>query len=933
MSETVNPLDAPAYEMAGMAESKKTKKTAAATSLNTASTTASSDGGSHRSHRSGKTRSHRQRQHRASMSVEQMAATTQVPDTSFTVESSSTELSALKIQDAVAGRFRAYVLRTHAIPWYVLFHKTWYRALMFFVTCLHIALIVFEPASSINMMRNAELRRHVIENHNHNLSTSEFSHRQYLPSFVFGPDTMERVKDAMLVLEAVFLLVHWWDVYVQFRMSGGKLATAFTHVWFRIKLAVVGVMSVNTIVSFVLVFYLAEHPFNFTRVLRPILLVERLHNVRKLLVSVIQSFKEIRNVLAGLFFMNFFSAVVATALFRNITGRGPDAPRDVPLTNVSTCRFLGESPSEKPDLTFCSTFSKNCTAYWKTIWHSFMHLFTLLTTANYPDVMMPVVECEPAFFLFFAAFIFLGLFFLLNLVLAIVTNSFHVLAEKRIEKYNRYKSYLLSDAFSRIVMTLTNEVFVGHTTRGAKHKNNGGATPLRSFPSFASVSNASLSEFSSDVGWANSRIAMREARAMSAGTSVGRALDVDGLDVDKPNCCNNNFGDSFRLCCVTSSHLRALHGNPDADIFDSQWGEDVQYERGDIVMTTARAAATFRISQIVSSDAGGKGKKGKAGGGTAGAAGAGGGADDISVRDTKSGPELAVSEPPAFRTTSPGTLRIFVCGRSTQGEHPVVEQRKDFARAERNRNNNRMVDPQSPWRELRLTAEAWHIFTKRHYPSLDEQYVLGHFNYLHDTRCITHLAPRMSARGMAQRKKQRLSMFNKEFVCNVALQKDTSVAFGDFVTILLPLLDAKRIDQVCGFHFESMGTILTKRLPCMGDMRRRLVVFFQQKCAVYFFDSLVVLNSLFLISEFHLEDQMGTNWTTCNPGSISLCWIQVRVLPPCFFFFFLFSFLFYSFLFSLFSFPISLPLFILLCIVSQISPRNVMKLIAPYSFC
>lgn len=886
MSEsTPNPLNelapGPSFEIGGLgAGSKKTAapmETTAASVKTAALSAAAGSGGSggHESRQGDTTPGHRQRQSkRASMSMEQMVATTQVPDTSFSVESSSTELSALKIQDAVAGRFRAYRLRTHAIPWYVLFHKTWYRLLMILVTCLHVGLIVFEPASSINMKRNAMVREHVMKTRLHRLNTSDLVHTQYLPSAIFGPDAMESVKDAMLVLEALFLLVHWWDVYVQLRMSGGKLAHAFTHIWFRIKLAVISVMSLNAIVSLILVFHFIERPFNFARLLRPILLVERLHNVRKLLISVIQSFKEIRYVLAGLLFMNFFSAVVATALFRSITGRGPGAPRDMPASNVSTCIFLGSSPAETPDSTFCSTFSKNCTAYWKTIWHSFMHLFTLLTTANYPDVMMPVIECEPAYFLFFAAFIFLGLFFLLNLVLAIVTNSFHVLAEKRIEKYNRYKSYLLSDAFSRIVMTLTNEVFTGSAS-GARSKNKGvGAQSPPTFSSFSNRSNASLAEFSSDVGWANSRIAMREAKAIAGGTAAATALRDDGLDVGKPKCCDNRFGNCFRLFCATSAHLQELHGDPDADIFDSRWDGHTQYERGDVVMTTARSAAAYRISQIVSADTYGHGE-------TAREARSEGGAVIIGVRDTKKGPELTALEPPCFRTTTQDTLRIFVCGRSTRGEHPIVEQRQDFAREKRARNKKKRTQyPPSPWQELRLTGEAWHIFTQRHYPKLNQQYILGHFNYLYDTRCVTHLGSHNSYHESTEQKKtlRPSSVLGKDFVCNVALQKDSSVAFGDFVLVLLPLLDAKRVDQVCGFNCESVSTIVTKKVPWLADARKRLVVFFEHKCAIYFFDALVVLNSFFLITEFHLEDAHGTNWTSCNEGSISLCWVQNVIL-------------------------------------------------------
>jgi hypothetical protein len=192
--------------------------------------------------------------------------------------------------------------------------------------------------------------------------------------------------------------------------------------------------------------------------LRPLLLIEQLENVRKLLKSVINSFAKIRGVLSALFFIIGFFAVVATALFRGTTGIPPEniVMNKLFLTpetlNPNGCSFLSPSHPMGQDGVFCSSFSKNCLDYWKTIPHSWMHLFTVLTTANYPDVMMPVVECNEASFIFFAVFIFLGLFFFLNLVLAIVTNSFSGDTTRDMKSYQDKKLFMLADSFAKIVL-------------------------------------------------------------------------------------------------------------------------------------------------------------------------------------------------------------------------------------------------------------------------------------------------------------------------------------------------------------------------------------------------------------------------------------------------------------------------------------------------
>ena len=52
---------------------------------------------------------------------------------------------------------------------------------------------------------------------------------------------------------------------------------------------------------------------------------------------------------------------------------------------------------------FCSVFAKNCKDYFNSFERSTLALFTLLTTANYPDVMMPAYDCSAWSSLFFIA--------------------------------------------------------------------------------------------------------------------------------------------------------------------------------------------------------------------------------------------------------------------------------------------------------------------------------------------------------------------------------------------------------------------------------------------------------------------------------------------------------------------------------------------------
>jgi hypothetical protein len=314
--------------------------------------------------------------HRNRLSVADFANSANVPGLNFSQNSVDVstvlELCAVKLKDAVSGRFRAYRLRRRAIKWYLMYHQKWYRLLLMLVTLLHLCLILFEPASSINLSppelrvnATTAVRAHV-RNHNRFVPVSDYYS-------IFLPTTT--------LCELVFILFHWGDIYVQYKLSGGTCKVAFDYTWFGLKFVVVSLMTLNVSISLVLVFGFNEHPFNFMRLLRPLLLMEQLANVRKILKSVVNSFIKIKYVITALFFLIFFFAIVATALFRGVTGVRPEVPPE-DRSGSPGCRFLAPSSADGQDGVFCSSFSKNCLDYWKSLWHSWMHLFTTLTTAK-----------------------------------------------------------------------------------------------------------------------------------------------------------------------------------------------------------------------------------------------------------------------------------------------------------------------------------------------------------------------------------------------------------------------------------------------------------------------------------------------------------------------------------------------------------------------
>ncbi|XP_005089220.2 two pore calcium channel protein 1 [Aplysia californica] len=98
-----------------------------------------------------------------------------------------------------------------------------------------------------------------------------------------------------------------------------------------------------------------------------------------------------------------------------------------------------------------------------TIKDSFISLFVLLTTANYPDVMMPAYAVNKFYSLFFIVYLSLELYFLMNLLLAVVYDTFSNLEKAKVRSLFFHKREGCVHAF-RLLVTQNN-----HTHLTVKH--------------------------------------------------------------------------------------------------------------------------------------------------------------------------------------------------------------------------------------------------------------------------------------------------------------------------------------------------------------------------------------------------------------------------------------------------------------------------------
>jgi hypothetical protein len=167
------------------------------------------------------------------------------------------------------------------------------------------------------------------------------------------------------------------------------------------------------------------------------------------------------------------------------------------------------------------------------------------------------------------------------------------------------------------------------------------------------------------------------------------------------------------------------------------------------------------------------------------------------------------------------------------------------------------------------------------------KYALGHFNYLHDFKCPTPVS--MKADKVRQTRLLVQSAYSSRTIrdcsslqanaLDVECHENYDVAFGDFMISLVPILDARRIDLLFGrYHCTQFSKWMHASLPYINKTRRRMLLWYLYPFVNYFFDALVVVNTIFLIVEIAIEDEKGSNYAECSGGIVTLCILQVLIL-------------------------------------------------------
>ncbi|TNN29659.1 Two pore calcium channel protein 1 [Liparis tanakae] len=102
-------------------------------------------------------------------------------------------------------------------------------------------------------------------------------------------------------------------------------------------------------------------------------------------------------------------------------------------------------------LGFCLFSPNTADPYFSTLENSLVSLFVLVTTANFPDVMMPAYSKNRWSCVFFIVYLSIELYFIMNLLLAVVFDTFNGVEKMKFKSLLLHKRSAIDHAFQLLV--------------------------------------------------------------------------------------------------------------------------------------------------------------------------------------------------------------------------------------------------------------------------------------------------------------------------------------------------------------------------------------------------------------------------------------------------------------------------------------------------
>ena len=354
-----------------------------------------------------------------------------INDLPLPVNTSETAIfqSAIFIEDGIHHRSIHHKIDLASLKIYRIYYSRPVRWLLGFVIFINLMLAFFEYPSSMSL-------------------SSDYRFRDitwHLPEPGCG------VTEG---IEIVCLLVFLADCYAKFYLLGWRRFIG--RPWFALYAIMVVVSFIDIIISLSFCEHRGTFPISLgytlriRRFFRPLFFIISSSIMKKFSKAAIRTLPQIFTVLFLLALHIYVFAMFGLLVFprqpqstnsTNETGYSPSG-QIIPLENSSNSSYITN---------YSYYEHQESQKYFGNIFDALTSLLVLLTTANHPDVMIPIYQFNRFSSLYFILFLGIGAFIILNLLIAVTYNQFRGFFLKSLQSSLRRRRVAFRAAFTILV--------------------------------------------------------------------------------------------------------------------------------------------------------------------------------------------------------------------------------------------------------------------------------------------------------------------------------------------------------------------------------------------------------------------------------------------------------------------------------------------------
>ena len=322
--------------------------------------------------------------------------------------------AAVFIEDGVNYRSIFHKLDPQSLRVYRIYHSRWIQWSLAVVIFVFLILAFFEYPTSLSISSDPTIRKHVPYFNNPPCGVTESI--EFICLVLFAVDCGVKfyllgwrrfIQRKWLVLYLVMIVLSFPDMFVSLGFCPTDVDNDTPSLGYTLRLR---------------------------RFFRPLIFLLSSSIMKKLAKAIKLTLPQIFNVLVLLVLHLYVFTMIGLLMFPGTQSQSSpsDTINNSLLTNGSW--FFAPNTTDAEDCFTTTCFlNQEGDTYFHTVWDGFVNLTVTLTTANHPDIMMPIYRRNRFAALYFIIFLIIGLFLLFNVLIAVIYNQFKGFFQKSLQ--------------------------------------------------------------------------------------------------------------------------------------------------------------------------------------------------------------------------------------------------------------------------------------------------------------------------------------------------------------------------------------------------------------------------------------------------------------------------------------------------------------------